>query len=287
MMHLDENSLNPRIVFASYYIGMNIAPHNQLEERFIYDYEIEVITDSEDGYMLHNDVRMNLIKGDIIFRRPGEKTKGCSRYNSYVICFEATPSSRIFEGSYQLEDIKSFQPVVSHILLDDLQVLYHSNHSESYESQFRQIYNAYLNPHPGSMLYMNALMIHILYHLNKEMNQIKNHMHPKADLIRLALSYIDTHLENNLSLELLSLYFELSPIYFHQLFKQLAGITLNNYVLGKRIEKAKDLLVSTNDSIKSICYNAGFHDPSYFSYAFKKGTFFTPKGYRDTYRINY
>ena len=58
------------------------------------------------------------------------------------------------------------------------------------------------------------------------------------------------------------------------------GITFIEYLINKRMEKAKELLMTTDKKSFEIAYAVGYKDPHYFSYTFKKTTGMTTKEYR-------
>lgn len=286
MIELDEIQLNPKVLFANYYIGMNRPKISAIEKRPIYDYEIELVTDVDNGYMIEDDQPIEIQKGDIIFRRPYNSTQGYNRYNSYILTFEARPSNRSFTN-YQLEHIKSYSELVKHPLLNHLPHKYHTQNFSKYLQLFREICTTYISEDPGSKLYMRSLLSQLIYTFYKEYMTLSDSNHKKAPLINQVMLYIESNLSEDLSLQVLADRYDYSAIYFHQLFKTITHVTLSQYVTSKRIDKAKELLIHSNETIKAICYEVGYKDPSYFVSVFVKVIGMTPKTYRETYRITY
>jgi len=66
-----------------------------------------------------------------------------------------------------------------------------------------------------------------------------------------------------------------------QIFHQELGISLWDYLNRYRVMRAKDLLLSTDESISMIAARVGFNDPSYFGRVFRKQVGCTPQAYRD------
>lgn len=64
----------------------------------------------------------------------------------------------------------------------------------------------------------------------------------------------------------------LSPNYICSLFKKEMGVNLFNYIMEYRINRAKELLMSTNMKSYEIADQTGFSDESYFSRSFKRIT---------------
>lgn len=75
-----------------------------------------------------------------------------------------------------------------------------------------------------------------------------------------------------------------NPKYLARLFSEKTGRTFTCYVTEKRIDKAKELLVSEYSSVKEIAYRIGYNDEYYFMRVFKKQTGMTPGEYRKTFR---
>ena len=72
----------------------------------------------------------------------------------------------------------------------------------------------------------------------------------------------------------------LSPNYFGDLIKKETGKSAQEYVQGKIMDTAKDLLVLNQKSISEIAYALGYQYPQYFSRAFKKAVGCTPNEFR-------
>ena len=72
---------------------------------------------------------------------------------------------------------------------------------------------------------------------------------------------------------------------FRRVFKELNGTSPSKYMLELKLNEAKLLLSTTNQSVKEISYNLNFENPDYFPYFFKKRTGQTPGEYRNTSSI--
>ena len=67
---------------------------------------------------------------------------------------------------------------------------------------------------------------------------------------------------------------------FRKIFKRFTGLAPGQYQLQLRIQKAREMIASTNKTIKEISYLLGFESNFYFSKHFKKKTGLTPNQYR-------
>ncbi|MGN7356318.1 response regulator [Paenibacillus sp. SAF-054] len=86
--------------------------------------------------------------------------------------------------------------------------------------------------------------------------------------------------DEGLSLQQVCSHLFMSASYFSSLFKQHTGGTFVEYVTRIRMEKAKELLVTTRLKSYEIAEKTGYGDPQYFSVLFKRNTGKTPKEYR-------
>lgn len=92
--------------------------------------------------------------------------------------------------------------------------------------------------------------------------------------------YIDNNYLENISLENLSKKFFINKYYLTRLFKNTYGMTINNYIINKKITKAKELLRFSNLNIDSIAKECGIDDSNYFSRLFKQIENVSPNNYR-------
>jgi two-component system response regulator YesN len=96
----------------------------------------------------------------------------------------------------------------------------------------------------------------------------------------------ENYANDNLSLRQVSEYVQLSESYFSTIFTKEIGTTFTDYLTNIRIEKAKDLLESTNLKIYEISEKVGYTNKEHFSRIFKRHVGVSPKDYKfSNYRI--
>ena len=93
--------------------------------------------------------------------------------------------------------------------------------------------------------------------------------------------YIAEHLTEELTVSNIAVSLYITPNYFSRLFKRVTKEGCNEYIVRKRIEKAKSLLDTTSLKIGEIAMMVGYRDTNYFSLAFKKHTGKSPTKYRE------
>ena len=89
--------------------------------------------------------------------------------------------------------------------------------------------------------------------------------------------YINEHLHEDIKLIELAAIAQISPYHFLRLFKQSMGLTPHQYILQRRIKKAKYLLQESKLSIADIALRVGFCDQSHLTRCFKRLLGMTPK----------
>ncbi|WP_226670948.1 response regulator transcription factor [Metabacillus litoralis] len=98
--------------------------------------------------------------------------------------------------------------------------------------------------------------------------------------IREAIQYINDHIKNELTQKEVAEHVHLNPSYLSVLFKEHVKLTFSEYVTRRRIQRAKELLISTNLPINDISEESGYKTAKYFIKIFKEMEGVTPSAYR-------
>lgn len=101
--------------------------------------------------------------------------------------------------------------------------------------------------------------------------------------IREAKKYIRENYKNNISLTIVGEQIGFNGTYLSTLFKKEAGCTFSEYLIQVRMEKAKELLKETNDTVAAICEDVGYSDLKSFTKNFRAYTGLRPNEYRKIY----
>ena len=100
-------------------------------------------------------------------------------------------------------------------------------------------------------------------------------------IIKEAKEYIlENYTNAELSLEVICRHLHLSPAYFSSLFKKETGQTYINYLTDIRLNKAVELISTTDEKTYMIAEKVGYLEQNYFSYVFKKKFGVSPTKYR-------
>jgi AraC family transcriptional regulator len=137
----------------------------------------------------------------------------------------------------------------------------------------------------GSKLYRDSLATLLAIHLLRRHSSAKLPAIPSPRGLPQAttqrvIAYIEEQLADDLPLADLAAVANLSPYHFARLFKAGMGCSPHQYVLQRRVERARLLLTTTNWSLSAIAHATGFASESHLALHFRRLTGLTPKQYR-------
>lgn len=92
--------------------------------------------------------------------------------------------------------------------------------------------------------------------------------------------YLDEHYTEKIALDDLSEHFFINKFYLSKIFRETYGTTVNNYLISKRITRAKQLLRFTDMTVDEVGTAVGMGDANYFSRMFRKVEGISPREYR-------
>lgn len=125
--------------------------------------------------------------------------------------------------------------------------------------------------------YITELMIHInnlAFNENKELNVDMK----KSNLIDGIIEYINSHIEEDITVDEIAEQFYLSKFHLSREFKKYTGTTIHRYIVQKKLIEAKELILKEVPII-DVYKQCGFGDYSNFFRAFKNEYGITPKQY--------
>ncbi|WP_270220946.1 helix-turn-helix domain-containing protein [Kosakonia cowanii] len=127
------------------------------------------------------------------------------------------------------------------------------------------------------------LLTHLVQHYSNvqwQLPTVTGGLAPVA--LRNVLEYIEAHLGEPLLLCDLAAQVSLSEYHFARMFRQSMGVAPHQFVMQRRMARAKALLLSSNQSLTDIALACGFNSASHFSNRFKAAKGITPSQLRAT-----
>jgi len=109
-----------------------------------------------------------------------------------------------------------------------------------------------------------ALATHLLWNYGEARNQHRPPPLPGGFLGQIT-DYVEANLEKDLSVQHLAALVGLSATHFSNLFRKATGVSPHRFLIQKRVERARRLLVSSTDSIAHVAIQVGFYDQSHLT----------------------
>lgn len=155
------------------------------------------------------------------------------------------------------------------------------------ENLFSEIEEEYRTQKDSYILAIKAILLQLLVLLGRSFSQAINPSEKQLYLrhqeaLQEALQYIEGHFTEPLSVENVSRVAMLSPSYFSYLFKAMTGKTFIEHLTAIRVQRAMELLRTTDKFVLDICYDVGFKNVNHFNRTFKLSTGLSPLQYRKT-----
>lgn len=164
-------------------------------------------------------------------------------------------------------------------LLDSMEKHLHqpeaSSSAPSEESGLLRLKRLY----PRLQLCQLLILVNQLYFAKRQETASVNYQRHSQTVSRIC-SYIDTHLEEELSIDDLAKRFYISKTSLYNITREILEMSLNEYIAKARINMAKALLAGTDYSIEIISQKIGYASISSFSRFFKAKTGAAPLQYR-------
>ena len=105
----------------------------------------------------------------------------------------------------------------------------------------------------------------------------------ESEVITAAMTYINNHYQQDLSLEDVAGFAGFSRYYFSRSFKKQTGYSFKDYLCQKRLQVAVDLLIRTDKSMKDVALESGFGSVATFNRVFREKKGCTPTQFRAIY----
>jgi AraC family transcriptional regulator len=135
--------------------------------------------------------------------------------------------------------------------------------------------------YPSGRLYVDSLAVSVASRLVASHSSITPHpVKQNGGLggrrLKLTLAYIDDHLSEDLTLSQLASVAGISASHFKTLFRQSIGVPVHQYVVQRRLDRAKDLLMAGKLSIAEIALASGFSHQSHLARHLRRASRLSP-----------
>ena len=245
-----------------YYCGKRIGTKNHIYGPEIRSHFLIVLVEKGTAVLYRGEKEFLFKDRDILVMFPGEKIfyKAQTNWTIQWIGVCGTQVEDVFQAIGVTREEPIFTPGQYEEISNVMSQLYDTEYDNSMFAKYKT----------------QSLIYSFFSLLLKE----KNEKLP-FDPVNTALQIIKYNYNNNLNIKAIANSLFLDSAYFSRLFKSKVGLSPKQYILQTRIERAKELIITTNYHIKDISYTVGFNDSLYFSRIFYKTEGITPSGYRE------
>ena len=236
--------------------------------RVLQEYQINYITEGN-GVLENEFGKFPIRPGSLLIVRPGD----WHRYRplkkvgwvEHYIGFEGELAEKLLNQS-----VFAAKPSVIHCGI-----------REELLDTYYKIFDLAQKEEPGFQQICSGLVIKLLGYLitfQKKRNLSGKHI---EKVIQKARFHMRENLEDKVDLQAFAEEHRVGYAYLRKMFKNYTGVSPHQYHLELKIMRAKELLLTTQKSIKEIGYELGFESVHYFSRLFKKKTGFKPTEIRE------
>ena len=229
--------------------------------RELNEYQLLYLTEGEGVFHSHTVKETRIHEGDLFLLFPGE-------WHSYH------PSPKTGWKSYWIGfKGRNMDDRVRAGFLSPQKPVYHVGFSDSIVRLYKNAYEAAIEEAAYSqqlMAGMVNMLIGMMYSKERNIQLSRNQAH--VDMISRSRLRIREALESSLTIQQVAEEMGISYSNFRKLFKEHTGISPATYQQDLRLQRAKELLSTTDMSVKEIAYRLNFESPDYFSAKFKAKT---------------
>ncbi len=239
----------------------------------------------DDGYPYHQIIYT--VRGEGVLRVDGEEYEIKPGYGYYLpknVPHEYFTELDVWENHWVVFDGYGVEDVLKLMHFEQAKVFKISDLSVP-EVLFKKMLYLLKSDYFYSGYQCSALLYQYLLELNRYVN-LQTAAQDTNKLLQLkpVIDFIDENYGRDITLQELAKIINLSPQYLCRLFKECYDMRPFEYIARKRIQQAKNLLISENISVNEISSRVGYNDCSYFCAVFKKHEMLSPVEFRSFHK---
>lgn len=266
ILKIRDEDMVPRLLTAAFYPSKELrgfGAENRTNPRVVHSYEV-VFFVGDGGKCVINNRLYHIHAGDIRVHKPGDVVYSYRYHDIYVVHFSIGDN----EASLMANDtLNGFLPFM------------HAFDPEEFKLLMNSLVLARLH---GDFFEEQKKLWELLFELRRHSHKLKKvGLDSRQNQVISAIkSIIREQYESHLSLADIGRQVYLHPNHVHRLFKQGTGITPLAYLTDVRLSHARELLLTTQQSIGEISELCGFCNSSHFISTFKQKYGMTPSAFR-------
>ena len=222
------------------------SPHSFSRNRIVKDYEIDIECIDGRDYT-YNGIKYKLKHGDILVRTPGGVVSSVGSQKTFLLTLDF--SREICECVYSRNLPGDIQSKTNNELISNLPDILHPRNPYALLEIYKKL-SRMPNLNSDSA---NALVDELLFLLNADLSHEKYIKTASGNgTVDTIIHYMESHLKEKISLDLLSKISNLEKSYLIRFFKKETGSTPFEVLSTMRLNRASDLLATTNMKVNEI-----------------------------------
>lgn len=236
------------------------------------------LTTKGKALFLNNNIELEVTPGSMMLLQPGTSYHyglhpSENEWKHYWVLFQPRPHWNEWLNWLSLDK------GIFHLPLPD------SDKTAAMEKLILRLIDLHDDPNPYRSDLQHNRLEEILIRARAEKSSL-SHKLPDSRIEK-ACSYIQTHLSESFNVDDVAAACNLSPSRMAHLFKEQMGISLKAWSNNMRLQQARKLLISSNDSISQIAKHIGYDDPTQFAKNFKRNMGCSPRDFRQNFLNNH
>ncbi|MFW5991842.1 MAG: AraC family transcriptional regulator [Halanaerobiaceae bacterium] len=234
-----------------YFVERRAWPDWKLPETEIDFFDINYIISGRVFYFIDKKP-IKLQAGDVVFVRKGQLRQAYTDPEEPMHCFNFNFTYKEMKGrKIKFPFPSSFKAGIDAELI----------------KSYKKFNRLWLEDKPANQLECRGLFLMILSRLIKKNENFEYNSDLRIEKIK---QYIVNNYQQEIKIKQLAGLVNLNHIYLGHLFKEVTGITVNQYINMIRVNMTEDLLLTNECNVSEAAYRCGFNDPFYFSKVFKE-----------------
>jgi len=251
-----------------------VSEYPSAHERTVKDYEIDIEC-TDNRLYTYNGQTYKLKSGDIIIKAPGAVVSSIGDQKSYILTLDF--SQREHSTVYSRNIAGELQPLSDNELITALPCVFHPRNPYL----LFEIYEKLVQTPLLSSLEAELLVDEIIYIINADLTHAAYLQAKRTnEVTHKVIDYMEKNLSKKITLDELAKVTNFEKSYFVRFFKKETGTTPFKMLSEMRLERASDLVVSTDMKINEIAESLGYNTLSFFISEYKKRFVLTPSAHR-------
>ena len=256
---LDDSEFSKLSVTIGYYIHRCTTPAWKLTDGHVQWTEMNYIVGGSAEYTV-NGTRYKVKKGDLLCTQKDTLRSFHTYPDDLMECY--CVSGLVYNSSFH--EVPLPFPFLSHVGIH-----------QDIISMYRNLDSTWAAREPGYELKARGLYMMILQRFLELVyfgEKTKNY----NIRVKKAIKYIIEHYSEDLSVQAVGSKVGLSASYFGSIFKEETGTSFHQFLTKIRLNRAEDMLRSSEYNVSEVAWACGFSDPFYFSKVYKENSGISP-----------